>query len=126
MKPADVEKAQEAAKNSAEAADAVRTQREAALNCQEEDLAAREEKLSATLHGKDAEGEKLVLQRTSELEQRHKEALNSQAQVYAGKVMELEEERERLKEQALKLSRVKDTLNGALTEAQGAVISMAR
>ena len=39
----------------------------------------REEKLAATLRGKDEEVEKLVVQRTQELEQRHKEALNAQA-----------------------------------------------
>ena len=38
---------------------------------------------------------------------------------------ELEAERDELKEQALKLSQEKDTLNDALTEAQGAVISKA-
>ena len=36
---------------------------------------------------------------------------------------ELEAERDGLKEQALKLSQEKDTLNGALTEAQGVAIS---
>ena len=70
------------------------------------------------LRGKDAEVEKLVLQRTSELEQWHEEALNAQAQVHAGKVEELEAERDGLKEQALKLSQEKETLNSALTEAQ--------
>ena len=125
MKLADIEKAEEAVKNLAEAAEAARTQHEAALNSQEEDLAAREEKLAAMLRGKDAEVEKLVLQRTSELEQRHKEALNAQAQVHAGKVKELEAEWDELKEQALKLSQEKDTLNGALTEAQGAAVSRA-
>ena len=68
MKLADVEKAQETARNLAAAAEAARTQHEAALNSQEEDLAAREAKLAAMLRGKDAEVEKLVLQRTSELE----------------------------------------------------------
>ena len=125
MKLADVEKAQEMARNLAAAAEAARTQHEVAPNSQEEDLAAREEKLAATLRGKDAEVEKLVLQWTSELEQRHKEALNAQAQVYAGRVEELEAERDGLKEQALKLSQERDTLNSALTEAQGAVISKA-
>ena len=65
MKLADVEKSQETAKNLAAATEAAWTQREATLNSQEEDLAAREEKLAAMLHGKDAEVEKLVLQRTS-------------------------------------------------------------
>ena len=68
MKLADIEKAQETAKNLAAATEAARTQHEAALNSQEEDLAAREEKLAATLRGKDEEVEKLVLQRTRELE----------------------------------------------------------
>ena len=77
------------------------------------------------LRGKDVEVEKLVLQRTSELEQRHKEALNAQAQVHAGKVEELEAKRDGLKEQALKLSQEKDTLNSALTEAEGVVVSKA-
>ena len=36
---------------------------------------------------------------------------------------ELEVERDGLKEQALKLSQEKDTLNSALTEAQGAAVS---
>ena len=77
MKRADIEKAQETAKNLATAAEAARTQHEAALNSQVEDLAAREGKLATTLRGKDEEVGKLVLQRTSELEQRHKEALNA-------------------------------------------------
>ena len=62
------------------------------LNSQEEDLAAREEKLTATLRGKDEEVEKLFMRRTRMLEQRHKEALNAQALVHAGKVAELEVE----------------------------------
>ena len=57
------------------------------------------------------------MQWTRELEQRHEEALNAQAQVHAGKVKELEVERDGLKEQALKLAKEKDTLNGALVEA---------
>ena len=65
------------------------------------------------------------MQRTSELEQRHKEALNAQAQVHAAKVEELEAERDGLKEQAVKLSQERDMLNSALTEAHGAVISKA-
>ena len=50
------------------------------------------------LRGKDAEVEKLLLQRTNELEQRHKEALDVQALVHAGKVKELEVERDKLKD----------------------------
>ena len=94
----------------ADEAEAARTQREATLKTQEEDLAAREEKLTATLRGKDEEVDKLVLQRTQELEQRHHEALNALAQAHADKVKELEE-------QALKLAQEKHMLNGALTVA---------
>ena len=93
------------------------------LNSQEEDLAAREEKLAATLCGKDEEMDKLVTQRTRELEQRYREALDAQALVHTGKVKELEVERDELKGQALKLSQEKDTLNGTLTEARGAAVS---
>ena len=63
--------------------------------------------------------EKLIMQQTQELEQRHEEALNAQALVHAGKVKELEVERDGLKEQALKLAKEKDTLNGALVEGAG-------
>ena len=38
---------------------------------------------------------------------------------------EVEAERDELKDQALKLSKEKDTLNGALTEAQGTAVSRA-
>ena len=60
MKRADIEKAQETAKNLAAAAEADRAQHQSALNSQEENLAAHEEKLAATLHGKDEEVERLV------------------------------------------------------------------
>ena len=49
-------------------AEAARTQHEAALNSQEEDLAKREADINAKLHAKDEEVEKLVLQQTQELE----------------------------------------------------------
>ena len=49
--------------------------------------------------------EKLVVQRTKELGQRHKEVLNAQALVHAGKVKELEVERVGLKDQALKVAK---------------------
>ena len=62
MKQADIKKAQELAKQEAAQAEAARHQQQVALNSQEEDLAAREEKLAATLRGKDEEVEKLVLQ----------------------------------------------------------------
>ena len=61
MKLADIEKAQEMAESFAAAAEAARTQHQATLNSQEEDLAAREEKVAATLCGKDKEVEKLVV-----------------------------------------------------------------
>ena len=76
------------------------------------------EKLAATLRGKDEEVGKLILQQTQELEQRHQEAHNAQAQVYAGRVKELEG-------QALKLAQERDMLNGALMEARGEVVSKA-
>ena len=117
MKQADIKKAQELAKEQAAKDEAARHQHQAELNSQEEDLAAREEKLSATLHGKDEEVEKLVVQSTQELEQRHMAALDAQALVHAGKVKELEVERDALKDQFLKLSKEKDTLNGAQVEA---------
>ena len=117
MKQADIEKAQETAKNLAAAAEAARTQHQAALDSQEEDLATLEEKLAAMLRSKDEEVEKLVMQRTQELEQRHREALNAQAQVHADKKKEVEVERGGLKNQVLTLSKEKDTLNSALTEA---------
>ena len=60
-KRADIEKAQEMAKQEAAQAEAARHQQQAALNSREEDLDAREEKLAATLHGKDEEVEKLVV-----------------------------------------------------------------
>ena len=46
----------------------------------------REEKLATTFRGKDEEVEKLVVQQTRELEQRHKESLDAQALVHADKV----------------------------------------
>nr|XP_020182875.1 translation initiation factor IF-2-like [Aegilops tauschii subsp. strangulata] len=72
-----------------------------------------------------SEVEKLIVQRTQELEQRHREALDAQALVYAGKVKELEAERDGLKGQALRLAEEKDTLNSALTEAQSAILDKA-
>ena len=81
-------------------------------------------KLAAVLRGKDEELEALVARRTRELEHRHKEALDAQALAHAGKVRELEVAHDELKEQALKLSNEKSTLNSTLAEAQGAAISM--
>ena len=61
MKQADIEKAQEAAKEQAAKDEAARHQHQAELNSQEEDLAAREENLTATLHDKDEEVQELVV-----------------------------------------------------------------
>ena len=61
MKQADIEKAQELARQQAAKDEAARHQHQALLNSQEEDLAAREEKLSATLRGKDEEVDKLIM-----------------------------------------------------------------
>ena len=77
MKMADIEKAQEKAANLAATAEVARNQHQATLNSQEEDLTAREAKLAAALRGKDEELEALVMRRTRELEQRHKEALDA-------------------------------------------------
>ena len=74
LKQADIEKVQEVAENWA--AEAARTQHQAALKSQEEDLAVRKEKL-ATLRGKDEELEALVVHRTWELEQKHQEAFDA-------------------------------------------------
>ena len=98
MKMADIEKAQEKAANLAATAEAAQNQHQAALDSQEEDLTAREAKLAAALRDKDEELEALVVRRTRELEQRHKKALDAQALAHAGKVKELEVERDELKE----------------------------
>nr|XP_020158185.1 protein wings apart-like [Aegilops tauschii subsp. strangulata] len=55
MKQADIEKAQETASEQATKDEAARHQHQAVLNSQEEDLATHEEKLAATLRGKDEE-----------------------------------------------------------------------
>ena len=95
------------------------------MDSQEEDLVKREVDNVAKLSAKDEEVGKLVEQRTQELEQRHKEALDAQALVYADKVKELEAERNELKQKELALVKEKDTLNSALSEAQAAVLSKA-
>ena len=77
MKQADIEKSWEEAREEASKAKAIRSRREAELNSQEEDLAAREATLAATLCGKDEEVEKLAAARTQELEHKHKEALDT-------------------------------------------------
>lgn len=52
-------------------------EREALLNAKEKDISAREGTLEATLRGKDEELEALVQQRTKDLEDKHKAALDT-------------------------------------------------
>ena len=96
------------------------------MNSQEEDLAAREEALAATLRGKDEEVEKRVAQRTQELEQRHKDALDALARVHAREVERLELERDGLKKVVLELTEERDTANRALADAQAVVSDKAK
>ena len=77
LKQSDVEKAQEEAGAQAAKDDAQLRELRVLLDAQEDDLAAREEALAAKLRGKDEEIEKLVVQRTQELEQKHKDALDA-------------------------------------------------
>nr|XP_020187417.1 troponin I-like [Aegilops tauschii subsp. strangulata] len=94
-KEADVEKTQEVVKEHAAKDEADRHQHQAELNSQEEDLVASEGVLAATLRCKDEE------------------------------VKELDVEKDGLKEQVLGLVKEKDRLNGALVEAQAAVLGKA-
>jgi DNA repair exonuclease SbcCD ATPase subunit len=64
------------------------TQRRVGLDAYAEDLAAREAALAAKLRSKDEELEKLVAQRTQELEQKHKEALEAHITDHASKLKE--------------------------------------
>nr|XP_040258236.1 translation initiation factor IF-2-like [Aegilops tauschii subsp. strangulata] len=119
-KAAAEEKAQETAAGLAALAEAARTQHQAALNSQEEDLAKHEADLDAKLCAKDREVEKLVRQRTQELEQRHREVLDAQALVHAGKgaavnkAGELSEANNSIKD----LKRKLEGLEGMLREAK--------
>nr|XP_020163843.1 tol-Pal system protein TolA-like [Aegilops tauschii subsp. strangulata] len=99
LKQVDVKKAQEAANEQAAKDAAARQQHQALLNSQEEELAAREEALTATLRGQDEEVEK---------------------------VKELELEREELKKVVLELTRERDTANRSLADAQAAVSDKAK
>ena len=56
--------------------------------------------LAATLRDKDEEVDRLVVQQTQELKQRHKEALDAQALAHGDKVKELEVERDGMKARA--------------------------
>jgi hypothetical protein len=84
----DAEKAQEEAAQQAAAEEARLTQRRVGLDAYAEDLAAREAALAAKLRSKDEELEKLVAQRTQELEQKHKEALEAHITDHASKLKE--------------------------------------
>lgn len=88
MKQSDIEKAQEDATQQATAEEARLTGRRVGLDAHEEDLAAREKALANRLRGKDEEVDKLVAQRTQELEQKHKEALEALAADHVGKLKE--------------------------------------
>nr|XP_020192007.1 cingulin-like protein 1 [Aegilops tauschii subsp. strangulata] len=126
LKQADIEKAQEVAKDLAAKDKAARQQQKGLLDFQEEDLAAREQALAATLHGKDEEIEKIVAHQTQELEQSHKDGLNAVALDHSGKVEELELERDGLKKEVLELKEERDTANHALADAQAAVSDKAK
>nr|XP_020159461.1 paramyosin-like [Aegilops tauschii subsp. strangulata] len=121
LKQADIERAQEAAKEQAAKDEANRRQQQALLDTQEEELVAREQALAATLHGKDEEIEKLVAQRTQELERKHKDALDALALDQAGMVEKLELEREELEKEISKLTEDMDTANRTLVDLQVAV-----
>ena len=54
-------------------------ERKALLDAREQGIYSREEKLEATLHAKDDDPEVLVQQRTKELEDKHKVALDALA-----------------------------------------------
>nr|XP_020149807.1 cingulin-like [Aegilops tauschii subsp. strangulata] len=104
LKQADIEKAREVTKEQAE----------------------KDEALAATLRGKDEEIGKIFVQRTQELEQRHKEALDAQALVHADKVKELELEREELKKKVSALTEERDTANHTLADVQVAISDKAK
>nr|XP_045089228.1 uncharacterized protein LOC120973986 [Aegilops tauschii subsp. strangulata] len=88
--------------------------------------ACQDKALAATLRDKDEEIGEIVAQRTQELEQRHKEALDAQALVHAGKVKELELEREELKKKVSALTEERDTANRTLADAQVAISDKAK
>nr|XP_020179083.1 uncharacterized protein LOC109764702 [Aegilops tauschii subsp. strangulata] len=97
LKQADIEKAQEVAKA-----------------------------LATTLRGKEEEIGKIVAQQTQELEQKHKDALNALALDHAGKVKELELEREELNKKVSELTEERDTANRTLADVQVAIPDKAK
>lgn len=88
LEKAEFEMAQEAAAKEAEATDRALTERKVNLDAHEEDLAAREASLAATLKAKDDEVQALIAKQTQELEQAHKEILAAQVQEHAAKLKE--------------------------------------
>nr|XP_020160703.1 uncharacterized protein LOC109746002 [Aegilops tauschii subsp. strangulata] len=126
LKQADIEKAQETAKEQAAKEEAARLQQQALLNTQEEDLVAREQALAATLCGKDEEIGKIVVQWTQELEQKHKYALDALALDHASKVEKLELELGQLKKEILTLTEERDTGNCTLADSQAAISDKAK
>nr|XP_020197718.1 uncharacterized protein LOC109783531 [Aegilops tauschii subsp. strangulata] len=106
LKQSNVEKAQEDAAAQAAKDDAQLREHRVLLDAQEEDLAAHEEALDTKLCGKDEEIEKLVMQRTQELEQKHKDTFDALAakNELVGKVEKLEVE---LEKHSNKVSRLK-------------------
>nr|XP_020166211.1 arginine and glutamate-rich protein 1-like [Aegilops tauschii subsp. strangulata] len=121
---ADTEKAQEVAKEQAAKDEAARRQQQALLDSQEEDLTAREQALAAMLRGKDEETGKIVTQRTQELEQKHKDALDAMALDHASKVEKLE--RDGLKKEILELTEERDTGNRTLADSQVVISDKAK
>nr|XP_020182544.1 tropomyosin-like [Aegilops tauschii subsp. strangulata] len=123
---ADIEKAQEVAKEQAAKDEPTRRQHQALLDTQEEDLVVREQALAAMLHNKDEGIGKIVAQRTQELEQKHKDALDALALDHAGKVEKLELERDGLKKEILELTEERDTANRTLADSQVAISDKAK
>lgn len=86
LKRSDVEQAREEASKQAAEEEARLRQLRVGLDAQEEDLVTREKALADKLRLKDEEVERLVAQRTQELERKHQEALSAQAADHAGKL----------------------------------------
>nr|XP_040256230.1 uncharacterized protein LOC120973962 [Aegilops tauschii subsp. strangulata] len=79
---------------------------------------AQMQALAATLRCKDEEVEKLVAQRTQELEQKRKDTLDALALDHIGKVEKLELEREELKKEISRMTEERDTANRPLADSQ--------
>jgi chromosome segregation ATPase len=111
------------AKEKATALDGKLAEREARLNAREKDLAKREEALAAKLHGKDEEIEKLLVQRTHELEKNHKETIDTQARKSAAKLKEATNKAATAASAKVELesqvSKLQETLAGNSKEIEG-------